>query len=81
VQRNAVPAAVQHGERARRNGVPAAQRGEPEQRNAVPAAVQHGERERRSEARAAVQEVQQLPDAERRRPSVFQAGLIQSLLP
>ena len=91
MQRNVVTAATQHAvvraaagqheEPGQRNGVPAVQREKPVQRNAVPAAVQHGGRERPSEAGAAVQHEVQLLDAERRRPSVFQAELIRSLLP
>jgi hypothetical protein len=70
-QRNAVPAAVQHGE----------QDGEPGQRNAV-AAARCEEPERRNGALAVVRhEEQELPDAESRRPSVFQAVPIRSLPP
>jgi hypothetical protein len=66
-RRNAAPAAAQHEEQEQRNGVREVQRAESEQRNAVPAAVRHEE--------------QEPPDAERRRPSVFQAVLIRSLPP
>ena len=73
---------MQHEEPEQRNAVPAAvQREEPERRNVVPAAVRHGEPEQRNAVLAVQHEVQELRDAERRRPSVFQAALVPQFPP